>query len=46
VTAAGAHIWRTMANAETTRETENARNIGQLRTCGRAYAVNKLRGNR
>ena len=46
VTAAGAHIWPTMANAETNGETENARNVGQLGTCGNGYAVNKLRGKR
>jgi hypothetical protein len=46
VAAAGAHIWRTMANAETNGETENARNVGQLGTCGNGYAVNKPRGKR
>ena len=33
--AAGAHIWRAMPNAETNGETENARNVGQLRTWGK-----------
>jgi hypothetical protein len=33
-------------NRETNRETENARNVGQMGSCGSAYAVNKLRGNR
>jgi len=46
VTATGAHVWPAMANAETNGETENARNVGQLGTCGNGYAVNKLRGNR
>ena len=35
-----------MANAETSGETENARNVGQLGTCGNGHAVNKLRGTR
>ena len=35
-----------MANAEANGETENARNVGQLGTCGNGYAVNKLRGKR
>ena len=44
VTVAGAHIWPTMANAETNGEPENAPNVGQLEACGSGYAVNKLRG--
>ena len=44
VTAAGARTWPAMANAETNGETENVRNVGQLRTSGTGYAVNKLRG--
>ena len=44
--AAGVQSWPTMKNGETNGETENARNVGQLRTCGNGYAVNKLRGNR
>jgi hypothetical protein len=35
-----------MKNAETNGETENARNVGQLRTSGNGHAVNKLRGKR
>ena len=46
VGSADAHIWRTMANAETNRETDNARNVGQMALCRRRYAVNKLRVNR
>jgi hypothetical protein len=46
VTATSAQVWPAMANAETNGETENAWNVGQLGTCGSAYAVNKLRGNR
>jgi hypothetical protein len=45
-TGVGAHTWRTMAKAETNRERENARNVGQLRTCGNGYAVNNMQGNR
>ena len=39
-------VWPAMANAEANGETENARNVGQLGTCGNGYAVNKLRGKR
>ena len=46
VTATGAHIWPTMANAETNGETENARNHGQMGTCGWRGEVNELRVNR
>ncbi len=46
VAAAGAHIWPAMADAETHGETENARNVGQMGTCGNGCAVNKLRGKR
>ena len=46
VTATGAHIWPTMANAETNGETENARNHGQTGTCGWRGEVNELRVNR
>ena len=46
VTAAGAHVWPAMANAETNGETENARNVGQLGTWGNGDAVNKLPGKR
>jgi hypothetical protein len=43
VTAKRAYIWPAMANAETNGETENARNVGQLGTCGEGHGVNKLR---
>ena len=46
VTATGSHIWPAVANAETNGERGKARNVGQWGTCGSAYAVNKLRGNR
>jgi len=46
VTATGAHIWPAMADAETNGERRNARNVGQLGTCGNGCAVNKLRGKR
>jgi hypothetical protein len=46
VTALGAHVWPTMANAETNGEKENPRNPGQMGTCGSAFAVNELRVNR
>jgi hypothetical protein len=46
VTTACAHIWSTMANAETNGETESARNHGQMGTCENGYTVNKLRGKR
>ena len=46
VTAAGAHTWPTMQNAETNGETENARNHGQMGTCGWRGGVNELRLNR
>jgi hypothetical protein len=46
VTAAGAHTWPAMANAETNRDTQNARNVGQMESCGSVCAVNRLRGNR
>jgi len=46
VTATGAHIWPAMANAETNGETENARNVGQMGSCGWRGGVNELRVNR
>ena len=41
---AGAQSWRPKPSVETNGETETARNVGQLGTCGNGYAVNKLRG--
>ena len=38
--------WPAVANVETNGETENARNVGQLGTCGSGYAVDKPRGKR
>jgi hypothetical protein len=46
VTAMGVRTWLAMADAETNGERENARNAGQLGTCGTGCAVNKLRGKR
>jgi hypothetical protein len=44
VTATGAHIWPTMANAETNGDTGSGRNHGQYGTCRPREGVNKLRG--
>jgi hypothetical protein len=46
VNAAGAQRWPANADPKRNGETENARNVGQLGTCGRSDAVNKLRGKR
>ena len=46
MTAAGAHIWPAMANAETNGETENAPNVGHLGICGSTCGVNNMEGNR
>jgi hypothetical protein len=46
VTATGARTWAAMADAETNGEKENARNAGQVGSCGNGCAVNKLRGKR
>lgn len=44
--AAGVQSWSTMKNAETNGETENARNVGQLGSCGSTCGVNNMEGNR
>lgn len=44
VTATGARTWAAMADKETNGEKENARNAGQVGSCGNGCAVNKLRG--
>jgi hypothetical protein len=44
VTAAGAQTWAARPNVETNGERGNARDVGQMGTCGQGYGVNKPRG--